>query len=171
MKHIAALACLALAATTPLAPAYADRGGAGKELKIILGIAANELLSDARGVDVLQSGDGNAAAASQQGTGNGASINQLGNGQTANVDQSGRVNRSNVSQYGVANTATMTQSGKGNYACLIQVGVGLNADVNQSGRRQAMGVLQTPSGAREISPALCFAEKVGRKYVEQRMKR
>ena len=54
------------------------------------------------------------------------------------------------------------------YRCAL---VGLNGEVNQSGRRQAMGVLQTPGGARDIPPELCFIEKVGRKYIEQRRSR
>lgn len=171
MKRLAAFASLALVSALPLAPSYAQRAKAGDELKIILGIAANELLSGASGVDVRQTGSNNSAGANQNGPGNAAAINQVGNGQSANVGQNGRVNRSDVSQYGFANTAAMNQTGNRNYACLIQVGVGLNGEVNQSGRRQAMGVLQTPGGARDIPPELCFIEKVGRKYVEQRRSR
>lgn len=167
MKRLVALASFALFAAAPLAPAHANTG---KELKIIFGIAASELLSQS-GVNIRQSGDGNGAAASQTGPNNTANIDQLGNRQTAKVDQAGRSNRSSVSQYGIANTGAVNQSGKSNYACLIQVGVGLNAEVNQTGRRRAMGVLQTPNGAQEISPAMCFIEKVGRKYVEQRLVR
>ena len=66
-----------------------------------------------------------------------AEVIQRGEGNAAAIAQTGRGNRTVVSQQGSGHSATVTQSGRGNRLGVFQFGTGTAVDVTQSGRRGA----------------------------------
>lgn len=62
--------------------------------------------------EVIQKGEGNAAAIAQTGRGNRAVVSQQGDGHSATVHQSGRGNRLGVFQFGEGTVADVAQSGR-----------------------------------------------------------
>ncbi|MCB1329254.1 MAG: hypothetical protein KDK28_07330 [Maritimibacter sp.] len=66
-----------------------------------------------------------------------AEVIQKGEGNAAAIAQTGRGNRAVVSQQGDGHSATVTQSGRGNRLGVFQFGQGTAVDVDQSGRRGA----------------------------------
>lgn len=66
-----------------------------------------------------------------------AEVIQKGEGNAAAIAQTGRGNRAVVSQQGKDHSATVTQSGRGNRLGVFQFGQGTAVDVSQSGRRGA----------------------------------
>ena len=66
-----------------------------------------------------------------------AQVIQKGEGNAAAVAQTGRGNRAVVAQQGDGHSATVTQTGRGNRLGVFQFGEGTSVDVAQSGRRGA----------------------------------